>query len=401
MATDCSYGVSTESTGSLSHRLEPLRVEIISDDDLTSSLLIEWERLAGRRLFLAPRWLLTWWKHFREPQSQLQIVTVRDPNGWLIGLAPWYRRRCWWRGNELQLLGSGEVCSDYLSVLAKSGEEGPVVSALADFLSQQFAEIDRFYFEGLDASDQVMHRFADTMRARQYDVNRLAQLDSYRLALPATWDEWVSQLSRSRRHRVRQLWRNQFDTGKATIHVADDSTLDHAFSILVDLHQKRRNQMGQPGCFASHRFHNFLEEAAREHLAAGQLRLQWIELEGRPIAVELDLEEGDTLFHYCSGIEIDCDYARPGWLGITAAIRHAIESGKTTFDFLRGDEGYKSHWRGLPVPLMDLEFIPPRFGAQVRSQFRRSYRLAKQQAKRLLRRPAKSEQTERSSSEDD
>lgn len=400
MATDCPASDAVQSLESTSSEVQSLRVEIETDVDPTSSLFMEWECLAGQRLFLAPRWLLTWWKHYRQPGSQLTIVTIRDNNGWLIGLTPWFRRRSWWGGDEIQMLGSGEVCSDYLSVLVKPGEQDHVVCAIAEFLPRQFAAVDRFFFEGLDASDTVMHDLAGVMRQQDYEVKQLPQLDSYRLALPATWDEWVSQLSRSRRHRVRQLWRNQFDTGKATIHIADEATLDQGFSILVDLHQKRRNQMGQPGCFASKRFHSFLQEAAREHLASGQLRLQWIELEGRPIAVEMDLEEGDTLMHYCSGIAIDCDYARPGWLGLTAAIRHAIESGKTTFDFLRGDEGYKSHWRGQPVPMMNLEFIPPKFSAKVRSQVRGSVRLAKQQAKRLLRRSAKSEQTEGHSSDE-
>jgi len=394
MATDCPSTDPVEISGSHSEPAQPRRVDIVTHVDSTSSLFVEWERLAGQRLFLAPRWLLTWWKHYRLPDSQLQIVTVRDDNGWLIGVAPLYRRRTWWGGDELQLLGSGEVCSDYLSVLAKPGEEGQVVHAVAQFLPQQYGTVDRFYFEGLDASDKVMLDLAGAKQAQHYEVKQLPQLDSYRLALPATWEEWVSQLSRSRRHRVRQLWRNQFETGKATIHIADQATLEQGFSILVDLHQKRRNQMGQSGCFASHRFHAFLKEAACEHLASGQLRLQWIELEGRPIAVELDLSEGNTLLHYCSGIAIDCEYARPGWLGITAAIRHAIDSGKATFDFLRGDEGYKSHWRGQPVPMMNLEFIPPKFSAQIRSQLRGSVRLAKQQAKRILRRSAKSEQTD-------
>lgn len=400
MATDCPASDAVQSLESTSSEVQSLRVAIETDVDPTSSLFMEWERLAGQRLFLAPRWLLTWWKHYRQPGSQLLIVTIRDNNGWLIGLTPWFRRRSWWGGDEIQMLGSGEVCSDYLSVLVKPGEQDHVVRAIAQFLPRQFAAVDRFFFEGLDASDTVMHDLAGVMRQQDYEVKQLPQLDSYRLALPATWDEWVSQLSRSRRHRVRQLWRNQFDTGKATIHIADEATLDQGFSILVDLHQKRRNQMGQPGCFASKRFHSFLQEAAREHLASGQLRLQWIELEGRPIAVEMDLAEGDTLMHYCSGIAIDCDYARPGWLGLTAAIRHAIESGKTTFDFLRGDEGYKSHWRGQPVPMMNLEFIPPTFSAKVRSQVRGSVRLAKQQAKRLLRRSAKSEQTDGHSSDE-
>jgi len=400
MATDCPSSDLASRPASLSHQAQPLRVEVVSEVDSTSSLFVEWERLAGQRLFLAPRWLLTWWNHYRAKGSQLQIVTLRDDHGWLIGLAPWYRRKTWWGGDEIQFLGSGEVCSDYLSVLAKAGEEVQVVRALAEFLPQQFSEVDRFLLEGLDASDAVMHDLASTMRDRRYQVNQLPLTDSYRLALPATWDEWVSQLSRSRRPRVRQLWRNQFDTGNATIHVANQATLEQGFSILVDLHQKRRNQMGQRGCFASQRFHDFLQEAAREHLAAGQLRLQWIELEGRPIAVELDLEEGDTTLHYCSGIAIDYENARPGWLGVTAAIRHAIDSGKSHFDFLRGDEGYKSHWRAQPVPMMNLEFIPPKFSAKLRSQFRESVYIAKQQAKRILRRPVKSEQTDGNSSGD-
>lgn len=400
MATDCPSSDPIQLLASPAREAQSLNVEIVTDVDLTSSLFMEWERLAGQQLFLAPRWLLTWWKHYRPSGSQLQIVTIRDDNGWLIGLAPCFRRSSWWGGDEIQMLGSGEVCSDYLSVLTKPGEQDHVVRAIAEFVSREFAAVDRFFLEGLDASDKVMHDLAEAMRHRQYEVKQLPQLDSYRLSLPATWEEWVSQLSRSRRHRVRQLWRNQFETGKATIHIADRATLDHGFSILVDLHQKRRNLMGQPGCFASKHFHSFLQEAASEHLESGQLRLQWIELEGRPIAVEMDLEEGDTLMHYCSGIAIDCEYARPGWLGITAAIRHAIESGKATFDFLRGDEGYKSHWRGQPVPLMNLEFIPPRFSAKVRSQVRGSVRLAKQQAKRILRRSAKSEQTEGNSSDE-
>ncbi|MBA2114777.1 GNAT family N-acetyltransferase [Bremerella alba] len=400
MATDCPSSDPIAFPGSLSHEAQPLRVEVVTEVDSGSSLFVEWERLAGQRLFLAPRWLLTWWKHYRRPGSDLQIVTVRENAGWLIGLAPWYRRRTWWGGDEIHLLGSGEVCSDYLSVLAKPSEENQVIHTLADFIPQQFAGIDRFFFEGLDASDVVMHHLASAMQNRQYEVKRLPLLDSYRLALPATWEEWVSQLSRSRRHRVRQLWRNQFDTGKATIHISDETTLEQGFSILVDLHQKRRNQMGQPGCFASKRFHGFLKEAAHEHLDSGQLRLQWIELEGRPVAVELDLEEGDTCLHYCSGIAIDCEYARPGWLGITAAIRHAIDSGKTTFDFLRGDEDYKSHWRGQPVPMVNLEFVPPKISARLRSQVREVVRMAKQQAKRILRRSSKPLQTEGHSSDE-
>ncbi|GAA4431877.1 GNAT family N-acetyltransferase [Bremerella cremea] len=395
MSTDCPSSDAMSLTSG-----QPLaNTVVVSDIDRSSSLLIEWERLAGARLFLGPRWLLSWWDHFRQPGDQLHIVTVRDPDGWLIGLAPWYRRQTWWGGNEIQFLGSGEVCSDYLSILAKAGEETTVVRAVSNFVEEAMLGIDRFYLEGIEADDAVMRQFVAAMQSLQFDVSQRECLEGYRLELPTEWEGWLSQLSKSRRNRVRQLWRNQFDTGVAKIHVADETTLDEGFAILVDLHQHRRNQLGQAGCFASTRFHDFLKQAAVEHLKAGQLRLQWIELEGKPVAAELDLMEGDNYLHYCSGMAIDCEHARPGWLGVTAAIRYAIESGRTNFDFLRGDEGYKSHWRGQPVAMINVELVPPKFRAQARYRFRSMVDLAKQHAKRVLHRPAKSAQPASGSSD--
>ena len=400
MATHCP---SSDSLASPAINISPgstATAAVVSQLNAIDPLYVEWERLAGSRLFLAPAWLLTWWKHYREQAFQLHLITVRDAEGWLIGLAPWFKRQTWWGGNEIRFLGTGEVCSDYLSILAKPGEEDVVVNAISQRLIQDVSNVDRIFLEGIESTDQVMHQFATAMSRHRYDVRHQLAMEGYRLPLPSGWDDWLVQLSKSRRHRVRQLWRNQFESGQAVVHVAKESTLSQAFEILVDLHQQRRHQMGQPGCFASPRFHDFLLEAAQVHLKSGQLRLQWIELNGEPVAAELDLEDGAELLHYCSGISVNTEFARPGWLGITAAIRHAIETGKTNFDFLRGDEEYKSHWRGQPVSMFDLELVPPRLAAQARNHVRSMFNLAKRQAKRLLAGSEKSTQPAADSSDD-
>ncbi len=48
------------------------------------------------------------------------------------------------------------------------------------------------------------------------------------------------------------------------------------------------------------------------------------------------------------------------------AIRWAIESGHQTFDFLRGDEPYKAHWRAQPVELYTVRVVAERAVAQFR-----------------------------------
>lgn len=378
------------------------RVERVTQLEPTDPLWKQWEQLAGSRLFLAPRWLITWWQHYRTPQAQLLVLAVRDADDQLIGLAPWFLQQTWLSGRKIQSLGCGEACTDYMTILTLPQQEELVVNAVAEYVVEELADVDHICLEAIEADNPTILRFAQIMTQRYgYQESHADCLDCYRLTIPGEWEDWIMQLSRSRRRRVRQLWRDQFDTGKAVVRVAhDDITLAEGFAILVNLHQRRQNALGHAGSFASPRFRSFLWDAACRHLESSQGRLQWIELEGKPIAAQFDLEEGDTLLDYCSGIDIDSDYARPGWLGVTAGIRHAIERGRTTFDFLRGDEGYKSHWRAEPVKMFHLELVPPKARARQRAWLRASLRSTKQLAKRLLGRTTKPEQPE-SGGEDD
>ena len=53
-------------------------------------------------------------------------------------------------------------------------------------------------------------------------------------------------------------------------------------------------------------------------------------------------------------------------------IRAAIEEGHTTFDFLRGDEPYKAHWRATPRATVDYRICPDRRLAKLRGRVLRS-----------------------------
>lgn len=403
MATDCPSSNALFATDKVSSfQAADWCVEQVTDLNTSDSLWSEWEQLAGSRLFLGPRWLMPWWRAYRAPGSQLLVLAVRNFQGELVGLAPWFLQRTWLSGQQIQSLGCGRACSDYMSILAKPQTEEAVLTAIADFVHHQLPQVDHIVLEGIEADNLTIRRFAQIMATQYgYQANDLECLDCFRLALPSDWETWIMQLSRSRRRRVRQLWRDQFESGHAAVRVAyDEATLAEGFEILVDLHQRRQNALGHAGSFSSKRFRDFLYEAAQLHLAAGQLRLQWIELEGKPVAAQLDLQDGEILLDYCSGIAIDCEFARPGWLGVTAAIRAAIENGRTTFDFLRGDESYKSHWRAEPVKMFHLELIPRTTKARTLAKLRASLAHAKSLAKRLLGRSAKPAQAEAGSEDD-
>ncbi len=114
------------------------------------------------------------------------------------------------------------------------------------------------------------------------------------------------------------------------------------------MHQRRWESLGKRGCFRSARFREFHREAATRLLATGDAEVFWLECDGRPIAAEYHLIGDRTVYAYQSGIAPDRLELEPGRLAVLATIREAIDDGRQCYDFLRGDEPYKAHWRASP-----------------------------------------------------
>jgi CelD/BcsL family acetyltransferase involved in cellulose biosynthesis len=168
-------------------------------------------------------------------------------------------------------------------------------------------------------------------------------------------------VSKGHRKKLRRADRDWFATGRAVLRTVENcGQLDPALDLLIDLHQKRRQMLGEPGCFASPRFTAFHRAVTRRLLLAGQLQLQLLELDGRAVAAEYQLASQGVTYVYQSGIDPQRIGEEPGHLMTAAAVKRAIEQGGRAIDFLRGDEPYKAHFRALARPLLELRVVPNR-----------------------------------------
>lgn len=376
--------IAEASTAPIASYAEPLCIEHLNSFERMAAAADDWNALAGGIPFRRWEWLGTWWTHYRRRDMQPWVLAVRDNAGALVGLAPWYRTSTLPGGRVIRFLGSGEVYSDYLTVLSAPGAEAIVGQALAEHLAATaHDDWDRLELTGLPAGEGVIAWLVDRLAARQMHVVRRSGLHLWRTALPDTWEQYVAARSRSQRALIRKLERRYFLTGRARLHelrTADD--LPRAFEVLVDLHQRRRRSLGQRGCFASQRFARFHRDVAARLLAIGALRLSWLDIEGCPAAVEYDLLGDSTVFMYQVGMEPALAADRPGKLMFMLAIRHAIAAGCSTYDFLRGDEPYKAEWGGEPHPTFDVHVIAP----TARGALRHAGWLAQEEARRWARR---------------
>jgi CelD/BcsL family acetyltransferase involved in cellulose biosynthesis len=187
------------------------------------------------------------------------------------------------------------------------------------------------------------------------------------LDLPPSWDDYLAALSKSHRKQLRQLERRVIESNRIQWQrVEKAADLQKGWKILVDLHQRRRNSLGEPGCFASSLFHSFHREVAERLLQRGQLRISWLELDGKPSAAEYHFADANATYAYQGGVDPDRLEEEPGRLSTILCLKHAIEERHTCFDFLRGDEPYKPHWRATPRATRNYRVIPKRRLARIR-----------------------------------
>jgi CelD/BcsL family acetyltransferase involved in cellulose biosynthesis len=274
----------------------------------------------------------------------------------------------------LRPLGSGEVCSDYLTVLCHPATREAVAAVLADYLVESAGDDDPgalhwdlLQLDGIDAEDRAAAELVDALAASGCAVHRRAGVNCWRLELPAMWDDYVASLGKNLRRDVRRLERESLATGRAVLHsVTRPDELPQAMEILVDLHQRRRAALGDRGCFGSDRFLDFYRHVVPAMFALGQVQFYWLELDGKPAAAEYQLVGDGVLYAYQAGVDPASMEHQPGKLINMAILRRAIERGFRAFDFLRGDEPYKARFGAEPRPQLELRVVPRRAVARIR-----------------------------------
>lgn len=346
-----------------------MQVVRITTETQLQHLRPHWNALAGDVPFRCWEWLHPWWRHYGAGR-ELYVLAVYDCQQVLRGVAPWLLEKSARRGRALRLLGSGEVCSDHLGILADDHHADQVAAVLADWLTQHAGQKqtagsdprwDVLELAAVDADDRAVQRLLAGLRQRGCAVDCRPGPRCWVIDLPETWEEYLARLSKSHRKKLKRLGRSGFSgAGTRVCRTVDAQSLRTGMEILVDLHQRRRRALGDPGCFASPQFSRFLHDAAAALADANRLNLYWVESEGRPLAAEFQLLSETTVYAYQAGMDPARLDRQPGRLTCIAGIRQALGAGRTQFDFLRGDEPYKSQWGASARPSLNVRVAAPK-----------------------------------------
>lgn len=328
--------------------------------------------LAGGVPFRQWQWLSAWWDAYGADRELFVVVVKNDRGDW-IGAAPFCRETSLASGRTLRFLGSGKACTDYLTVMAGESDATEVVDSIARWLFRAAGDPrdgwELLELENVPACDTRWERMADTFAQLGAEVHHRPALHCWSIPDFEDWESYLRRLSKSHRKQVRRiLKRDLADPRFAVRRATEPAEFTNGWGHLVDLHQRRWRARNEDGCFSNPDFTQFLQSAAEQFFAAEQLELWWLEEQGKPVAAQIDFLGSEGTFSYQAGMDPSISEYGPGQLLQIAVMKHAADNACRRYDFLRGDEGYKAHWRAEPTVCFTTRITPPKVGAQLRSR---------------------------------
>lgn len=305
---------------------------------------------------LSAQWVIPWWETYKDSLDAELCWLAGFSQDKLVGIAPFYVERKGNKKGRLRVLGDGNVCSDHISLLGHSAHRALFVSSITEWLVREAGNSwEAATWECIPSDDHEFLALGDLLNDAGMSIYRRPACSSWQVELPKTWDEYLGLLSKNQRKRCRRWCRQWIDSGKLTkMTVTQPDELDHWFNELCRLHNLRRNFLNEHGVFEDPNFMAFHAHATRELLAKGQLRLDFLLADGRPITSEYQFTNGDTVFSYQSGFDPEYNSIGAGNISLMTAIKSAIDEGFKTFDFLRGSEFYKQRWAATETKTLDI-----------------------------------------------
>lgn len=348
----------------------PLRercvLRVYDDPRALDSLGPAWDALLEKyplsTTFSTREWLTCWWQAYGEG-AQALILALFDGAQSLVGLALFsIRNERGWAGSAirvLRLLGDGSFDSDNLDIPVVPGFEELFASTILEYLDQQKSRFDICELNTLPPVSLVGKQLINLAKQRRWNLLENSSVCSA-IHLPLTWDQYLASLSGEERRNIPRYTRRLHNRYKARIYRCRD---EHALPICLDalfrLHQARWQDAGDLGTFSSRQRRDFYYKLSQRLLARKYLELWVLELDGEISAVQFAFRFGDRVFQLQEGYDHRRSSDRSGYVLRGEVLRTLISESVRTYDFLGGEDAYKSRWGAKPDDYLNLRFAIP------------------------------------------
>lgn len=329
-----------------------MQFTIVREAGAFAAMAEEWNRLltesASHVPFLRHEYLSAWWRTLgggEWAQGELYLVTARQEDGSLCGVAPMFFTDNREGEPALMLLGSIEI-SDYLDVLVRPAHLPAFLQGLFEHLASPAAPAWRVldWYNILDASPTLPALTAAAGAAGWSYTAAPLQHCPY-IPLPGDWETYLAGIDKKQRHEIRRKMRRleEADVPSRWYFVADGASLEAEIDAFLQL----MAQDAEKQAFLTEVMRSQMRAAVKAAYDAGWLQLAFLEIDGKRAAGYLNFDYANHIWVYNSGMDFALREHSPGWVLLGNLLKWANENGRRAFDFMRGNEDYKYRFGGV------------------------------------------------------
>jgi CelD/BcsL family acetyltransferase involved in cellulose biosynthesis len=312
------------------------------------ALAPEWEALAdgtGASPFMHPGWFDAWWRSFGAGRPA--VFALRRDDG-LAAVLPLYRRRG-------QLRSMTNWHTPEFGVLAR--DEAARVELLEALVTTQRAPLTMAFLTTERPDPEAARGVAEAAGVRV--LAREIERSPY-VPIDGDWERYRQGRDHKRMTESRRRRRRLAEQGRLWLDVQDgterlDALLDEAFRV------EASGWKSEQGTAIASRAdtREFYTRVARWAAARGWLRLAFLRLDERPLAVQLLIQADGVASQLKGGFDEGYRKFSPGMLLAEDVLERAFAEGLRSYEFLGDEDEFKSEWARDVRVRMTVQAFPP------------------------------------------
>jgi CelD/BcsL family acetyltransferase involved in cellulose biosynthesis len=290
-----------------------------------------------------------WWRHYGD-NKKLSILLIKEGKE-IIGIAPFMRVK--YRMGLISVDVLENFCAtecDYSGIILTDKKEESL-SILLNYLGEiirtsnvvirvsNIPEDSGF----LQVLREQYHLIVNSLSISEQTVTSCPYINTLK-----NWEEYSHTLTKHGRYKVNKLRREiqkLKDNYQAEFqHFTDYGNLHKQLDALFKLHQKRWKERNIRSKFLKPEVRAFYRDISEAFCENNWMDLSFLNIGGKTVSGSWGFIYNNQYYYMTSTFDPGYSSLNAGHMITMRLIERAIQSGLTKFDFLKGDEFFKSYW---------------------------------------------------------
>lgn len=315
-----------------------------------------WNELVGRMespsIFSTWEWHYTWWEHFGSGLELMILFVYQGAE--LTAILPLFGytavfKNGWLTGKVLAYCSSNDLYPDQVDVVCAKSDARRSLDSISAFLDKGQGQWDVLQLP-LVASDSALATWARDNDRFGHDTAQVSIAPFLRLQ--GNFDDYLAGFDAKQRYNLRSRRKKLAEQHGMRFEPCSLGEEAKCLEILFALHERRAQRKDIVSSFDHARVSPFHRALAERIAPLGWLSLRIIRNDDCVIAASYNFEFAGCAFSYQKGLDPDWEKFGPGAVMVYELINEAFEKGLHEYNFLQGDERYKSQWTHEYRPLV-------------------------------------------------